>query len=174
MVEMANRSANEDFRVVRLITLPNAAVTKDSGNLTISGLSPSAAYRFRVRPLQLDGHGVYSDVITPGCLRSQQIHGSVASRGAWMKRPRGLGCGSLTRLHCYGCRPHGGDTRLRPWTITCISLGTGQELRVQPGAQSTVSTATATTRSVERALAVRFTYRDVVASAAASDTAPSA
>ncbi|KAE8899194.1 hypothetical protein PF005_g10179 [Phytophthora fragariae] len=64
VVEMANGSANEDFRVVRLITLPNAAITGNSGNLTISGLSPTTAYRFQVKPLQLDGHGVFSDVVT--------------------------------------------------------------------------------------------------------------
>ncbi|GMF35487.1 unnamed protein product [Phytophthora fragariaefolia] len=63
VIEMANRSSNEDFRVVRLVNLPNSRVTADRGNLTISGLSPSAAYRFRVKPLLLDGHGTYSDVV---------------------------------------------------------------------------------------------------------------
>ncbi|GMF18612.1 unnamed protein product [Phytophthora lilii] len=64
VIEMANRSANEDFRVVRLVTLPSPGITEDSGNLTIDGLTPTAAYRFRMRPLLLDGHGTYSEIVT--------------------------------------------------------------------------------------------------------------
>ncbi|KAK1930374.1 Titin [Phytophthora citrophthora] len=64
LVEMANRSASEDFRIVRLITLPNAKITGNNGNITVNSLAPMAAYRFRVKPLLLDGSGSYSDVVT--------------------------------------------------------------------------------------------------------------
>ncbi|KAL3669451.1 hypothetical protein V7S43_005844 [Phytophthora oleae] len=64
LVEMANRSASEDFHVVRLVTLPHAKISGNNGNLTVSGLAPMAAYRFRVKPLLLDGRGSYSDIVT--------------------------------------------------------------------------------------------------------------
>ncbi|EEY59306.1 uncharacterized protein PITG_20984 [Phytophthora infestans T30-4] len=61
---MANRSVNEDFRLVRLVTLPATDVTEKSGTLTLHGLTPTAAYRFRVKALLLDGRGTFSDVVT--------------------------------------------------------------------------------------------------------------
>uniref|UniRef100_H3HCH3 Fibronectin type-III domain-containing protein n=1 Tax=Phytophthora ramorum TaxID=164328 RepID=H3HCH3_PHYRM len=61
VIEMANRSANEDFRVVRLVTRPSPEISENNGNLTVRGLEPMAAYRFRVKPLLLDGHGTYSE-----------------------------------------------------------------------------------------------------------------
>ncbi|KAG3159537.1 hypothetical protein PI124_g13421 [Phytophthora idaei] len=64
VIEMANRSASEDFRLVRLVTLPTADMTESSGNVTVHGLAPMAAYRFRVKPLLLDGRGTYSDIVT--------------------------------------------------------------------------------------------------------------
>ncbi|EEY54510.1 fibronectin type III domain-containing protein [Phytophthora infestans T30-4] len=64
VIEMANRSVNEDFRLVRLVTLPATDVTEKSGTLTLHGLTPTAAYRFRVKALLLDGRGTFSDVVT--------------------------------------------------------------------------------------------------------------
>ncbi|KAL4093266.1 hypothetical protein PRIC1_010700 [Phytophthora ramorum] len=64
VIEMANRSANEDFRVVRLVTRPSPEISENNGNLTVRGLEPMAAYRFRVKPLLLDGHGTYSEAVT--------------------------------------------------------------------------------------------------------------
>ncbi|ETK82122.1 hypothetical protein F441_12678 [Phytophthora nicotianae CJ01A1] len=64
VVEMANRSASEDFRLVRLVTLPHADIKENSGTVTVHGLVPMAAYRLRVKPLLLDGRGTYSDIVT--------------------------------------------------------------------------------------------------------------
>ncbi|OWZ22502.1 hypothetical protein PHMEG_0002787 [Phytophthora megakarya] len=64
VVEMANGSANENFRVVRLVTLPNAGMSGNNGSLNVNNLAPKAAYQFRVKPLLLDGHGTYSAVLT--------------------------------------------------------------------------------------------------------------
>ncbi|RLN93262.1 hypothetical protein BBJ28_00008645 [Nothophytophthora sp. Chile5] len=63
VVEMANRSANEDFRAVKMATFPSQEA-QDRGNVTITDLAPLAAYRFRVKPLLLDGHGSYSTIVT--------------------------------------------------------------------------------------------------------------
>ncbi|CEG37590.1 Kelch repeat-containing proteins [Plasmopara halstedii] len=64
VIEMANGSVNEDFRTVRLITLPHPSFKEDIGNVTIHGLTPMASYRFQLKSLLLNGHDTYSDVIT--------------------------------------------------------------------------------------------------------------
>ncbi|KAG6972969.1 hypothetical protein JG688_00003734 [Phytophthora aleatoria] len=69
VIEMANHSASEDFRLVRLVTLPTADMTESSGNVTVHGLAPMAAYRFRVKPLLLDGRGTYNEENTRAGMR---------------------------------------------------------------------------------------------------------
>ncbi|TMW61968.1 hypothetical protein Poli38472_009461 [Pythium oligandrum] len=57
LVEMANRSVDEDFRVLRVIE-------RSVWNVTIDGLSAFAWYRFRVRVLFRDGNAMYSEIQT--------------------------------------------------------------------------------------------------------------
>ncbi|DAZ95658.1 TPA: hypothetical protein N0F65_002455 [Lagenidium giganteum] len=58
VVEMANRSSSEDFRVI-------AKPTADARAMSVTGLTASAWYRFRVKTLFRDAFaGTYSDVVT--------------------------------------------------------------------------------------------------------------
>ncbi|KAF1790727.1 Kelch-type beta propeller [Phytophthora cactorum] len=72
VIEMANRSASEDFRLVRLVTLPTADMTESSGNVTVHGLAPMAAYRFRVKPLLLDGPEKYVETLRYSTCRRRE------------------------------------------------------------------------------------------------------
>lgn len=59
-IEMANRSTNEDFRFVRFLS---ASSRQQVTNATISALSPTSTYRFRVRAVLLDGSGTFSQAV---------------------------------------------------------------------------------------------------------------
>lgn len=59
VIEMANRSMNEDFRIVR-----SERATSGSVATTVGQLQPSSWYRFRVKVLFRDDTGKYSDVQT--------------------------------------------------------------------------------------------------------------
>ncbi|KAF1322861.1 Fibronectin type iii domain-containing protein, partial [Globisporangium splendens] len=81
VVEMANRSMNEDFRIVRLETNTADIASTAMIRNVVRGLTPSSWYRFRVKVLFRDDSGKYSDV--------QTIQTRAIPRNVWRRVTRG-------------------------------------------------------------------------------------
>uniref|UniRef100_K3X1L9 receptor protein-tyrosine kinase n=1 Tax=Globisporangium ultimum (strain ATCC 200006 / CBS 805.95 / DAOM BR144) TaxID=431595 RepID=K3X1L9_GLOUD len=64
VIEMANRSMNEDFRIVRLETNAADIACMTMRKSVVRDLAPSSWYRFRVKVLFRDDSGKYSEIQT--------------------------------------------------------------------------------------------------------------